>query len=187
MDSSNEETPGFELVENAMALVEPPSGKSSDGVTVRLVETIDDLAASDHVTVEAFEMGAEAAVEMEGDRAKRFAEYTTEGNPFAPVQRLARRRGRWYCGRGARQLRDQPFRRRRSRRRPRTGRLPCDDSCPLGPRGRAWYAGADGAGRSDVAAGSREQRLLGHRGGEDVRRRSRRVLTSLAYRSYRLR
>lgn len=78
----HEETPGFELVENAMALVEPPAGTSSDGVTVRPVETIDDLAASDHVTVEAFEMGAEAAVEMDGNRAKRFAEYTTEGNPF---------------------------------------------------------------------------------------------------------
>ena len=78
----NEETPGFETVENALALVEPPSGKSSDGVTVRLVDTIDDLAASDHVTVEAFEMGAEAAAEMDADRVKRFAEYTTEGNPF---------------------------------------------------------------------------------------------------------
>src|SRR5579863_6866034 len=33
----HEETPGFELVENAMALVEPPSGKNSDGVTVGLV------------------------------------------------------------------------------------------------------------------------------------------------------
>lgn len=78
----HKETPGFERVENAMALVEPPSGKSLDGVAVRLVETIDDLAASDHVTVEAFEMGAEAAVELDGDRAKRFAEYTTAGNPF---------------------------------------------------------------------------------------------------------
>jgi hypothetical protein len=78
----HEETPGFELMENAMALVEPPSGKSSDGVSVGLIETIDDLAASDHVTVEAFEMGAEAAVQMDGDRAKRFAEYQTEGNPL---------------------------------------------------------------------------------------------------------
>ncbi len=77
----NEETPGFEAVENAMALVEPPLGKMSDGVTIGLVETIDDLAASDHVTVEAFEMGPEAAAEMDGDRVKRYAEYTTAGNP----------------------------------------------------------------------------------------------------------
>jgi GNAT superfamily N-acetyltransferase len=78
----HEDSPGFELVENAMAMVEPPSGKSSDGVTVRLVETMDDLAASDQVSVEAFDMGAEAAVELDGDRAKRFAEYTTAGNPL---------------------------------------------------------------------------------------------------------
>ena len=84
----HEVTPGFELVENAMALVEPPSGKSSEGVTVRLVETIDDLAASDHVTVEAFEMGAEAAAEMDGSRAERFAEYTTEGNSLLQFNAL---------------------------------------------------------------------------------------------------
>jgi hypothetical protein len=73
------ETPGFEAVENAMALVDPPSGNMPDGVTVGLVETMDDLAASDHVTVEAFGMGPEASEEMDGDRAKRYAEYATAG------------------------------------------------------------------------------------------------------------
>jgi GNAT superfamily N-acetyltransferase len=77
----NEETPGFEAIENAMALVEPPSGKASDGVTVALVETLGDLAASDHVTVEAFGMGTEAREAMDQDRTKRFAEYTMPGNP----------------------------------------------------------------------------------------------------------
>ena len=77
----NEDTPGFEAVENAMALVEPPSGKSSEGIAVALVETIEDLAASDRVTVEAFAMGAEASEEMDGDRAKRFAEYKAPNNP----------------------------------------------------------------------------------------------------------
>jgi GNAT superfamily N-acetyltransferase len=77
----NEDTPGFEAVEHAMALVEPPSGKSSAGVTVNLVETIEDLAASDRVTVDAFAMGAEAGEEMERDRAKRYAEYTAPENP----------------------------------------------------------------------------------------------------------
>jgi GNAT superfamily N-acetyltransferase len=75
------ETTGFEAVENAMALVEPPSGTNPDGVTVGLVETMDDLEASDHVTVEAFEMGAEAGKEYDGNRARRYAEYTTPGNP----------------------------------------------------------------------------------------------------------
>ena len=77
----NEETPGFESVENAMALVEPPSGKSSDGVTVNLVETIDDLAACDRVTAEAFEMGDQAGEEMDKDRAERYAAYTSPDNP----------------------------------------------------------------------------------------------------------
>jgi GNAT superfamily N-acetyltransferase len=77
----NEETPGFEAVENAMALVEPPSGNTPEGVTIGLVETMDDLAASDRVTVEAFGMGPEAGAEMDGDRVKRYAEYTTAGNP----------------------------------------------------------------------------------------------------------
>ena len=76
----NEETPGFEVVENAMALVEPPSGKTPDDVTVGLVESIDDLAASDHVTVEAFGMGPEGAAAMDADRVKRYADYTTAGN-----------------------------------------------------------------------------------------------------------
>ncbi|HEY3922879.1 MAG TPA: hypothetical protein VGL76_12310 [Gaiellaceae bacterium] len=31
-----------------------PLGKTSDGVTIGLVETMDDLAASDRVTVEVF-------------------------------------------------------------------------------------------------------------------------------------
>lgn len=76
----HEETPGFEKVENAMALVEPPSGNMPEGVTTGMVETIDELADSDHVTVEAFNMGPEAKAEMDRDRAKRYAEYKTPGN-----------------------------------------------------------------------------------------------------------
>jgi GNAT superfamily N-acetyltransferase len=63
-----------------MALVEPPSGNMPEGVTTGLVETIDDLADSDHVTVEAFSMGPEAKAEMDRDRVKRYAEYKTTGN-----------------------------------------------------------------------------------------------------------
>jgi GNAT superfamily N-acetyltransferase len=76
----HEDTPGFEKVENAMALVEPPSGNMPTDVTTGLVETIDELAASDRVSVEAFGMGAEASAEMDRDRAKRYAEHTTAGN-----------------------------------------------------------------------------------------------------------
>jgi GNAT superfamily N-acetyltransferase len=76
----HEDTPGFEKLENAMALVEPPSGNMPEGVTIGLVETIDDLADSDRVTVQAFGMGSEAAAELDRDRAKRYVEYKTPGN-----------------------------------------------------------------------------------------------------------
>jgi GNAT superfamily N-acetyltransferase len=79
---SHEETPGFEKVENAMALVEPPSGRTPEGITIAPVETIDELAASDRVTVEAFGMGPDAGAEMDRDRATRYAEYKTAGNSF---------------------------------------------------------------------------------------------------------
>jgi GNAT superfamily N-acetyltransferase len=76
----NEETPGFEPVENAMALVEPPLKEAPDDVAVTLVDSIDDLAASDRVTVEAFGMGAEGLDELDQNRAERYAEYVTPGN-----------------------------------------------------------------------------------------------------------
>ena len=63
-----------------MALVEPPSGDVPENVSVGLVESIDDLAAADHVLVEAFGMGADGAAELDGNRVERYAEYTTAGN-----------------------------------------------------------------------------------------------------------
>jgi GNAT superfamily N-acetyltransferase len=77
---ANEETPGFEAEENAMALVEPPAGRAPDGVTVSIVESVEDLAASDRVMVEAFELDAEAGEELERNREEMFARYTTPGN-----------------------------------------------------------------------------------------------------------
>ena len=79
----NEETPGFEAIQNAMALVEAPSGQVSDGVTVALVETLDDLAASDHVTVKAFGMGP--------TRARRWNRIAPSATPS--TRRLVTRRG----------------------------------------------------------------------------------------------
>ena len=76
----NRETPGFEAVENAMALVEPPSGDTPDDVSAGVVESIDDLAASDRVVVEAFGAEPESAVALDGSRVERYAEYTTPGN-----------------------------------------------------------------------------------------------------------
>src|SRR5438445_3201883 len=42
----NEDTPGLEAVENAMALVEPPAGEAGAGVSVKQVETFDEFLAS---------------------------------------------------------------------------------------------------------------------------------------------
>ncbi len=78
----NQETPGFEAVENAMALVEPLAEKPPEEVAVTLVDSIDDLAASDRVGVVAFGMEAGAADELDRSRPERYGEYMTPGNPL---------------------------------------------------------------------------------------------------------
>jgi GNAT superfamily N-acetyltransferase len=50
----NADTPGFEAVENAMALVEAPSGGSVEGVVVRQLESFEDYRAVGAVLVACF-------------------------------------------------------------------------------------------------------------------------------------
>jgi ribosomal protein S18 acetylase RimI-like enzyme len=50
----NEDTPGLEAVENAMAIVEPPTGQAGTGVSVKEVETYGDFLASMNVLMDAF-------------------------------------------------------------------------------------------------------------------------------------
>jgi GNAT superfamily N-acetyltransferase len=50
----NEDTPGFEATENAMALIDPPPGPGVDGVEVRPTVTFDDYRASMDVLIECF-------------------------------------------------------------------------------------------------------------------------------------
>jgi GNAT superfamily N-acetyltransferase len=50
----NADTPGFEAVENAMALVAPPAGEPAGDVDVRIAETWDDFLAMHEVVREAF-------------------------------------------------------------------------------------------------------------------------------------
>jgi hypothetical protein len=76
------DTPGFEAVENGMALVRRPDGDPPGGVVVAPVTSFDDYAASQRVTNEAFEMPQEMRDEMESTMAERYAEYTTPGNPM---------------------------------------------------------------------------------------------------------
>ena len=72
----NEDTPGFEAVENGLALVEPPSGERVDGVEVRIVETFDDFRAAMRVAVVSFGL---PELPLEEQRA-RFADYLEDDN-----------------------------------------------------------------------------------------------------------
>jgi GNAT superfamily N-acetyltransferase len=76
----NEETPGFEIVENAMALIEAPAGGPSSDVAVREVESFEDFRASSHVMASAFEMPQAMREEMEATLGLQFEEYSSPGN-----------------------------------------------------------------------------------------------------------
>jgi len=73
----NEDTPGFEAVENAMALVEPPSGLATDAVEVRMTETWDDFYGASEVVCRAFGMPESTEAELR----ERFEEYRRPENP----------------------------------------------------------------------------------------------------------
>lgn len=74
----NEDAPGFESVENAMVLLEPPPELEASGVITRLVETFDEFAAGRLVEDIAFGMSEEVAVEARAGLPERWAEYQTD-------------------------------------------------------------------------------------------------------------
>jgi hypothetical protein len=78
----NRDTPGFESVENAMALVERPPGATPEDVEVTEVRSFEEFAASNRVTAEVFEMTQEMRDDMEAGLPKRYEEYTTPGSPL---------------------------------------------------------------------------------------------------------
>ena len=73
----NEDTPGFEAIENALALTEPLAGESVDGVDVRVVETWDDFRESSRVAEEAFGLPETT----DGDLRARYDDYLHPANP----------------------------------------------------------------------------------------------------------
>jgi GNAT superfamily N-acetyltransferase len=73
----NEDTPGFESVENALALTEPPAGDRVDGVDVREVESWEDYRLSSLVAEEAFGLPPTP----EDDLRARYDEYLHPDNP----------------------------------------------------------------------------------------------------------
>lgn len=73
----NEDTPGFEAIENALALLRPPAGNSVEGVQVRMVETWPDYRAAARVVETAFAMPHVTDEELR----PRFDEYRRPDNP----------------------------------------------------------------------------------------------------------
>lgn len=77
----NEDSVGFEAIENAMALVTPPPISVREDVNVKQVESYDEFAGASRVRSEAFQMPAHMREEVEAGLAKRFEEYQDPRNP----------------------------------------------------------------------------------------------------------
>jgi GNAT superfamily N-acetyltransferase len=77
----NEDSPGFEAIENAMALVTPPPVSTGDGVEVKQVESLEEFAGAARVRAEAFQMPPHMRAEMDAGLAKRFEESQDPRNP----------------------------------------------------------------------------------------------------------
>ena len=73
----NEDTPGFEAIENTMALVSQPAGAPVEDVEVRIAESFDDFRAGGEVARTVFNL---TSVTDEDFRA-RYDEYARPSNP----------------------------------------------------------------------------------------------------------
>lgn len=78
----NEDSPGFESVENAMALLDPPAGDGGEDVEVDVVDSFEAFADGTRVEMAAFDVPPDGQARMEAEMEERFAEYTTPGNPY---------------------------------------------------------------------------------------------------------
>jgi hypothetical protein len=78
----NEDSPGFESVENAMALIDAPAGQDGEDVEVAVVDSFDEFAEGTRVELAAFDFPADGRAKMEAELEQRFAEYATAGNPY---------------------------------------------------------------------------------------------------------
>jgi GNAT superfamily N-acetyltransferase len=90
----NEDASGFESVENAMALVEPPIATSHPrhDLEITQVRTIADFAAAVRVRFDAFGVTKELRAEAEAGMADRYAEHAASTNPLRTF--IASRDGR---------------------------------------------------------------------------------------------
>lgn len=74
---ANQDTPGFESIENAMVLVASPAGDEVDGVDVRVVEAWEDFRDGSHVIETAFGMPPTTEEELRA----RYDDYRHPDNP----------------------------------------------------------------------------------------------------------
>lgn len=77
----NEDTPGFEAVENAMALVTPPKHSGGESVETKRVESFEEYHAAAHVSMEAFAMPAAMRAEIETELPRRYEEVQHPDHP----------------------------------------------------------------------------------------------------------
>jgi hypothetical protein len=77
----NKDTPGYEAVENAMVLLEPPRGRGGEGVAVKEIETYEEFVAGMLVLIDAFAIPEEMRAEGIAGFPQRWEEYCQPGNP----------------------------------------------------------------------------------------------------------
>jgi GNAT superfamily N-acetyltransferase len=78
----NEDSPGFESVENAMALLDPPAGAGGENVEVTPVTSFDAYTAGMAVELTAFAVPADGRARFEDELEERWAEYIVPDNPY---------------------------------------------------------------------------------------------------------
>jgi len=79
---AHQDTPGFEAVENAMVLLEPPTGQLAPGrVIVKGTDTYEEYAAAEEVAMEAFDFPDAMRAESVAELPKSWERYTTPSNP----------------------------------------------------------------------------------------------------------
>ncbi len=77
----HEDTPGFEAVENAMALVSPPTFQRDESVEVKEVSSFEEYAAAARVGMDAFEMTPSMREQVEAGLPKQYEESRHPDNP----------------------------------------------------------------------------------------------------------
>ncbi|MFL5952651.1 MAG: GNAT family N-acetyltransferase [Gaiellaceae bacterium] len=77
----NEDTPGFEAIENAMALVTAPDDASLEAVEVKAVSSFEEFAGGARVSMDSFDVTPAMRAEIEAGLPERYEESVDPANP----------------------------------------------------------------------------------------------------------